>query len=39
MGLELFLEDHLGHKVDLVTEQAIRPELRPAIERDAIRVA
>jgi hypothetical protein len=39
MGLKLFLEDLLGRKVDLVTEEALRPELRPAIEREAIRVA
>ena len=39
MDLKLFLEDRLGHKNDLVTDRAIRPELRPAIEREAIRVA
>jgi uncharacterized protein len=39
MGLKLFLEDRLGRKIDLVTESAIRPELRQTIERDAIRVA
>lgn len=39
MGLKLFLEDLLGRRVDLVTEDALRPELRPAIEREAIRVA
>ncbi len=39
MGLKLFLEDRLRRKVDLVTERAIRPELRQTIERDAIRVA
>ena len=39
MGLKLFLEDRLGRNIDLVTEKAIRPELRPSIERDAIRVA
>jgi uncharacterized protein len=31
-------EDLLGHPVDLVTEKAPRPELRPFIEREAIRV-
>jgi len=39
MGLKLLLEDRLGRKVDLVTERAIRPELRHSIERDSIRVA
>ena len=39
MGLKLFLEDRLGRKIDLVTERAIRPELRHTIERDAIHVA
>ncbi len=39
MGLKLFLEDRLGCDIDLVTESAIRPELRQTIERDAIRVA
>ncbi|TVR66419.1 MAG: DNA polymerase subunit beta, partial [Candidatus Competibacteraceae bacterium] len=28
----------LGRPVDLVTEKALRPELRPSIERDAIHV-
>ena len=32
------LEDLLGHPVDLVTEKALRPELRPYIEQEAIRV-
>jgi predicted nucleotidyltransferase len=39
MALKFHLEDVLGVKVDLVTEDALRPELREAIERDAIRVA
>ena len=39
MGLKLFLEDRLGSKIHLVTEKAIRPELRQSIDRDAIRVA
>ena len=39
MDLKLYLEDLLGVRVDLVTEAAIRPELREKIERDAIRVA
>jgi predicted nucleotidyltransferase len=37
-GLLFYLEDRLGCPVDLVTEQALRPELRPHVERDAIHV-
>jgi uncharacterized protein len=37
-GLQFFLEDLLGAPVDLVTQQALRPQLRPFIERDAIHV-
>lgn len=39
MNLKFLLEDRLGMRIDLVTEAALRPELREAIERDAIRVA
>ncbi len=39
MNLKFFLEDLLKRRVDLVTQQAIRPELRPSIEQDARRVA
>ena len=37
-GLQFFLEDHLGVMVDLVTEKALRTELRPFIEREAVNV-
>jgi predicted nucleotidyltransferase len=37
-GLQFFLEDLLGSPVDLVTRQALRPELRPFVERDALHV-
>jgi predicted nucleotidyltransferase len=37
-GLQFFLEDLLGGSVDLVTQRALRPQLRPFIERDAIHV-
>lgn len=37
-GLQFFLEDLLGSPVDLVTRQALRPQLRPFVERDAIHV-
>ncbi|MEX0762938.1 MAG: nucleotidyltransferase family protein [Dehalococcoidia bacterium] len=39
MDLKFFLEDLLMTEVDLVTDRAIRPRLRPGIEREAIRVA
>lgn len=39
MDLKLHLERVLGMRVDLVTEAAVRPELREAVERDAVRVA
>jgi len=37
-GLQFFLEDLLGGSVDLVTDRALHPRLRPFIERDAIHV-
>lgn len=37
-GVQFYLEDLLGCPVDLVTEKALRPELRPFVERDAIHV-
>jgi uncharacterized protein len=37
-GVQFFLEDMLGRPVDLVTEKALRPRLRPFIEREAIHV-
>jgi predicted nucleotidyltransferase len=37
-GVQFYLEDLLGRPVDLVTEKALRSELRPFIERDQIRV-
>ena len=39
MKLRFFLEDLLGRRVDLVTEEGLRDRLRPWVERDAIRVA
>lgn len=39
MELKFFLEDLLGTRVDLVTDKALRPRLRPYIEREAIHVA
>lgn len=37
-GVQFYLEDLLGARVDLVTEKALRPELRPVIEAEAVRV-
>ncbi len=39
VGLKLFLEDHLGRKVDLVTPDALKPRMRPVVEREALDVA
>lgn len=37
-GVQFYLEDLLGRPVDLVSEKALRPELRPFVEREAVRV-
>lgn len=37
-GVQFLLEDELGHPVDLISEKAMRPELQPYIEREAINV-
>jgi predicted nucleotidyltransferase len=37
-GVQFFLEDLLGRPVDLVTDKALRPELRAFIEREAVHV-
>jgi predicted nucleotidyltransferase len=37
-GVQFFLEDLLGRRVDLVTDKALRPELGPYIEREAVHV-
>ncbi|MDP1671601.1 MAG: nucleotidyltransferase family protein [Burkholderiales bacterium] len=37
-GVQFFLEDRLGCPVDLVTEKALRAELRPSVEREAVHV-
>jgi predicted nucleotidyltransferase len=39
MGLKVFLEDHLGRKVDLVTPDALKPRLRRVVEREAVDVS
>jgi predicted nucleotidyltransferase len=37
-GVQFFLEDLLNRPVDLVTDKALRPELRPFVENEAVRV-
>jgi len=37
-GVQFYLEDALGRPVDLVTEKALRPELKPFIEQEAVNV-
>jgi len=37
-GVQFVLEDALGCPVDLVTEKALRNELRPHIEKEAVNV-
>lgn len=37
-GVQFHREDLLGQPVDLVTDKALRAELRPYVERDAIHV-
>jgi predicted nucleotidyltransferase len=39
MDLKFFLEDILKAKVDLVTREALKPRMRPMIEKEAIHVA
>ena len=37
-GVQFYLEDMLGCPVDLVTDKALRAELKPFVEREAVRV-
>lgn len=39
MDLKFFLEDLLGRKVDLITEDGMRNEIKQFVEKDLIRVA
>ena len=39
MGVKFFLEDHLGQKVDLVPPDALKPRMRPVVEREAVDVS
>lgn len=38
MDLKFFLEDLLGRQVDLVTPSALKPRMRPVVERESFRV-
>ncbi len=38
MELKFFLEDLLGCRVDLVTSKAIKPRMRPYVEKEAVYV-
>jgi len=37
-GVQFFLEDELGCVVDLVSEKALRPEIRRAVEQELVDV-
>lgn len=37
-GVQFYLEDLLGRPVDLVTDKALRRELRPYVEQEALNV-
>jgi predicted nucleotidyltransferase len=37
-GVQFFLEDLLGRPIDLVTDKALRRELRPFVEKEAVHV-
>ncbi|MDO9404491.1 MAG: nucleotidyltransferase family protein [Polaromonas sp.] len=37
-GVQFYLEDLLGCPVDLVTDKALRAEIRPFVEQDAVHV-
>ena len=37
-GVQFYLEDQFGCAVDLVTDKALRAELRPFIEKEAVHV-
>jgi predicted nucleotidyltransferase len=37
-GVQFYLENLFGRPVDLVTERALRPQLKPYVERDAIQI-
>ena len=38
LGVQFYIEDLLGLRVDLVTDKALRSEFRPYVEREAVGV-
>ena len=39
MDIKFYLEDLLGNPVDLIIDEALRPQVRPYVQMDAIYVA
>ena len=37
-GLQFYIEDLLGRRIDLITDRALRSEFRPYVEREALDV-
>jgi uncharacterized protein len=37
-GVQFFLDDPLGHRVDRITDNALHATLRPIVEREAVQV-
>lgn len=37
-GVQFYLEDLMGSPVDLVTDKALRPQLRPYVEKELVHV-
>ena len=37
-GVQFYIEDLTGQTVDLVTDKALRPELRPSVERNCVHI-
>ena len=35
---QFYIEDLLGREIDLATEKMVRPEIRPYVEKEAVRV-
>jgi len=39
MGVQTLLEEQLKHRIDLATDKAIKPKLRPYIDKDIVYVS
>ena len=37
-GVQFYIEDLTGRAVDLVTDKALRPELRPSVEQGSVHI-